>query len=71
MNRIKRFFVFALAAMLIMSLVPTPSSAAGTFLSKTYNGRTYKIYVPQGYQTGTSVPLIVMLHGCTQDPDQF
>jgi poly(hydroxyalkanoate) depolymerase family esterase len=32
--------------------------------------RPYKLYVPSGY-LGKSVPLIVMLHGCTQSPDDF
>lgn len=32
--------------------------------------RTYKLYVPSGYK-GQSLPLIVMLHGCTQSPDDF
>ncbi len=32
--------------------------------------RTYKLYVPSGYQ-GQALPLIVMLHGCTQSPDDF
>lgn len=32
--------------------------------------RTYKFYVPSGYK-GQPLPLIVMLHGCTQSPDDF
>lgn len=46
----------------------------GRFLTGLYsNGagsRTYKLYVPSGY-CGQALPLVVMLHGCTQSPDDF
>jgi poly(hydroxyalkanoate) depolymerase family esterase len=45
-----------------------------TFIERGYNNpagsRTYKLFVPSGYQ-GQPVPLIIMLHGCTQSPDDF
>ena len=49
-------------------------SQAGQFLAKSFSNqagsRPYKLYVPSGYH-GQKVPLIVMLHGCTQSPDDF
>jgi poly(hydroxyalkanoate) depolymerase family esterase len=42
---------------------------AGSFAS-TAGGRSYKLYVPSKYK-GEPRPLIVMLHGCTQSPDDF
>lgn len=63
--------MIGLVLTLFMSILPMSSSAAGSFITKTYNGRNYKVYIPEGYQDGTAVPLVVMLHGCTQDPDQF
>jgi len=32
--------------------------------------RTYKLYVPSKYR-GEPLPLLIMLHGCTQSPDDF
>jgi poly(hydroxyalkanoate) depolymerase family esterase len=42
---------------------------AGTFHSAA-GSRTYKLFVPSRAQ-GQSLPLVVMLHGCTQSPDDF
>ena len=56
------------------------SRQAGTFLSGSVTNaagsRHYKLYVPASYnqqpqQRTQRVPLVVMLHGCTQSPDDF
>ena len=50
------------------------SSPRGRFLSRSYSGpagqRAYKVFIPAAYR-GTPMPLIVMLHGCKQNPDDF
>jgi poly(hydroxyalkanoate) depolymerase family esterase len=41
----------------------------GTF-SNPAGSRAYKLFVPSRYE-GQPLPLVVMLHGCTQSPDDF
>jgi hypothetical protein len=56
------------------SPIPADLPNGAEFLACTFRNqagsRPYKLYVPSGYH-GQSVPLIVMLHGCTQSPDDF
>jgi poly(hydroxyalkanoate) depolymerase family esterase len=51
-----------------------PVREGAQFLSKSFSNqagsRTYKLYVPSQYR-GQPLPLVVMLHGCTQSPDDF
>jgi len=49
-------------------------SAPGRFVDSSFTGatgtRSFKLFAPAGFE-GESLPLVVMLHGCTQDPDDF
>lgn len=53
---------------------PPPMPEGARFLSETFAGpagsRAYKLYIPASLPSGP-VPLVVMLHGCTQSPDDF
>lgn len=50
-------------------------AASGTWVSGTYGNaygaRYYRIYIPSPYTGGTARPLMVMLHGCSQDGYDF
>jgi poly(hydroxyalkanoate) depolymerase family esterase len=52
------------------AVVPT----GGRFVERSYTNQTgtrsYKLYIPSGY-VGQEVPLVVMLHGCTQSPSDI
>ncbi len=52
---------------------PLPDGASfttGTYSNKA-GARSYKLYVPANRGDGRPRPLVVMLHGCTQSPDDF
>jgi poly(hydroxyalkanoate) depolymerase family esterase len=50
-------------------------TAAGHFVDGTFTSdlgtRRWRLWVPQGYDAARRRPLVVMLHGCTQDPDDL
>ena len=52
-----------------------PAAGGGQFnsfdFSNAAGSRPYKLYVPACGQAGVAMPLVVMLHGCTQSPDDF
>ena len=55
---------------------PEPAPPLGTgrsavLVDGTYGTHRYKLFVPSGYSAGRPTPLVMMLHGCTQDAAQF
>src|SRR5579871_3685133 len=58
---------------------PPPSMAdivpdGASFVEGTYKNvagsRAYRLFIPSGYR-GQPIPLVIMLHGCTQSPEDF
>ena len=57
-----------------MCRAPIPVPDGARFEQRNYaneaGSRAYKLYVPRDYNA-RALPLVVMLHGCTQSPDDF
>jgi poly(hydroxyalkanoate) depolymerase family esterase len=55
-------------------IAPAVVPTGGRFVERSYTNeagtRSYKLYIPSGY-IGQEVPLVVMLHGCTQSPNDI
>jgi poly(hydroxyalkanoate) depolymerase family esterase len=52
-----------------------PESPRGQFVEKEHRGehgtRKYRLYIPSAHEASRPAPLVVMLHGCTQDAMDF
>jgi poly(hydroxyalkanoate) depolymerase family esterase len=76
LDRVKRRSGLGLRGLKQPAPVYTPDIVpeGGKFIEATYSNsagsRDYKLYVPSRYR-GQALPLVVMLHGCTQSPDDF
>jgi poly(hydroxyalkanoate) depolymerase family esterase len=51
-------------------IVPEGARFIEGAFSNAEGSRAYKLFIPSRYQ-GQQLPLVVMLHGCTQSPDDF
>ncbi len=76
LDRVKRRSGLGLHGLVQPAPVYTPEIVpeGGKFIEAAYSNsagtRAYKLYIPGGYH-GQVLPLVVMLHGCTQSPDDF
>src|SRR5215470_5811477 len=71
--RLRRLLVAGaavVALLLLGSAIQFVHARGGTWQAFVYHGpagsRPYFVYTPDNYHPGTAVPLLVMLHGCTQ-----
>lgn len=77
MNLHLGYLLFGSSLLLACSVAVSPghSPSAPRFddelFSDAQGTRSYKLYVPAGYRADHPAPLLVMLHGCTQGPDDF
>ncbi|RKH16519.1 PHB depolymerase esterase [Corallococcus sp. CA047B] len=59
----------------LFGVLGASQAQAGSWVHGIYSGnggtRSYQLWVPTGYQPGERLPLVVGLHGCLQNPDQF
>lgn len=71
----KKGFCLILFTLAYLCLAAPGQVFAGTWVvdsvSNQFGSRNYKIWVPSSYNGNSSVPLVMMLHGCTQSADDF
>jgi poly(hydroxyalkanoate) depolymerase family esterase len=67
--------IVVIPILLLQVLPKARADSSGIWQQYMYNGpagsRPYFVYTPANYQVGSAVPLMVMLHGCTQTPADF
>jgi poly(hydroxyalkanoate) depolymerase family esterase len=64
----------ALPFVLLLLLLPVAARAGswtGGTVTNSSGSRSYKLWIPAGYTGKAARPLVMMLHGCTQTPDDF
>jgi len=64
--------VATIGLLLALAFIFSPSShATGNVTRVEFGTRSYSIFVPSGYRPGQPTPLVVMIHGCLQDANDF
>ncbi|HEX8209883.1 MAG TPA: PHB depolymerase family esterase [Longimicrobium sp.] len=65
--------LLAMTAASMLAAAPADTSGSWEWHTHTSDAgtRRYRLFVPAGVDASRPAPLVVMLHGCTQDPDDF
>jgi poly(hydroxyalkanoate) depolymerase family esterase len=68
--RATTLLVFATVLLCFPAIARAGNWANGS-VTNSSGSLNYKIWIPTGYTGKTPLPLVMMLHGCTQTPDDF
>jgi poly(hydroxyalkanoate) depolymerase family esterase len=75
MNRGNGAFARTGLLLLVLFALTGAPAHAGSWVYGNYTNawgtRNFQLWVPTGYQPGQALPLVVGLHGCLQNPEQF
>ncbi|RPK14578.1 hypothetical protein FH5_00013 [Priestia endophytica] len=71
LKNVWRVIVLCIAIFGTLSFFNEPAFAQSSFINGTYGGKTYKLFIPSSYDGSKDFPLVVMLHGCSQNADDF
>jgi poly(hydroxyalkanoate) depolymerase family esterase len=63
------FFLFSVTQAVV--IMATAGQFVTREISTEQGSRRYKLFIPSSYDGTKALPLVVMLHGCTQDPDDI
>ncbi len=70
----RKMFTFVCLLLFLVLQLPAPA-AAGRWVdgsaSASGGSRNYRLWVPDGYSSSTPTPLVMVLHGCTQNPNDI
>ncbi|WP_245628046.1 extracellular catalytic domain type 1 short-chain-length polyhydroxyalkanoate depolymerase [Shouchella shacheensis] len=70
-KRVLYELVMVMSAMVFLFFGSTASAEAQGTTNGSYSGKAYQLYSPEAASNTGEKPLVVMLHGCTQDASQF
>jgi poly(hydroxyalkanoate) depolymerase family esterase len=59
------------SVLLLFATIAQAGSWTNGRVTNSFGSRNYRLWIPDGYTGKSALPLVMMLHGCTQTPDDF